>query len=205
MFRKRRPSSTKLLTSSTPLIKQVTSAVRGLLVVVVVALLLGACSGGENTEDGSGLIIKAEPTTYVFDHRTSENLAGRSTDPLKIQVGDCFNEYLYRDRTDFLQQITTVVDCDTPHDREAYAKTSYPAAEDTKYPTEDELSRWADDYCLDHFEDFIGMEYVLSLLDIGTLTPSFEDWTLDGNRTIICYVFPDEGGRLTESVANSEI
>ncbi len=170
--------------------------------MVVATLVLGGCFAGESSQssDPDNLIIDVEPTVYQFIDQESANLAGTSTSPDKIQPGDCFNEYLYRDRTDLLQQVTTKVSCDTPHDREAFARTQHPAGEDEPFPLNDELTRWAEAYCLDEFSDFVGLDYVLSLLEIGTVLPEFDAWTEDGYRDITCYVYPANGGRLRESV-----
>ena len=52
----------------------------------------------------------------------------------------------------------------------------------------------------------MGLEYVLSKLEIGVIVPSFETWTDDADRNVICFVFPDEDDRrLRTSVANSGI
>lgn len=151
------------------------------------------------------LIVEAVPTALVFDSTDSLQLAGVSTNPARIEFGQCFNEYLFRDQADFVQQVTTVVGCDGPHDREAYFTREYPGGEHASFPLDDELERWADRVCLDEFESFVGLEYVLSALEIGAIVPTFEGWTDDADRNVICYVFPDQGGRLLASVAGSGI
>ena len=95
--------------------------------------------------------------------------------------------------------------CNGPHDREAYFRTEFPGGENARYPIDDELERWADTTCLDEFEGFVGLDYVLSALEIGAVVPTFEAWTDEGDRAVICYVFPDQGGRLLDSVRNSGI
>lgn len=176
-------------------------------VAVCVAALTAACTGGDTSDEDATdetFIVEAEPTSETFDASDPEQLAGVSTRPSEIEAGDCFNEYIYKDQTDFLQQITTIVGCNGPHDREAYFTTEYPGDEDDPLPPEDTLVRWAETACLDEFEDFIGLEYVLSALEIGVIVPSFETWTNEGDRKVICFVFPDESGqRLRVSVRNS--
>lgn len=179
------------------------------LVLALCALVaIGAAGCARQTEDEvdetSVLIIEAEPTALVFDLNDPPNLAGVSTARSKIEAGDCFNEYLFRDRADFLQEVTTIVSCGNPHDREAYFHTEYPGSETDNYPLDDELKRWAESMCLDEFYDFVGREYVLSQLEIGTFVPTFEGWN-EGDRNVICYVYPDKGGRLRASVRNSDL
>lgn len=178
-------------------------------VLVAFALLAGACSGSDdvNSEgnDAAGFIEAVTPTASVFDPSDPDQISGLSVNPSELEGGDCFNEYLYRDGSDFLQQVTSVVSCNGPHDREAYFRTEHPGGESANYPVDDELSRWADVTCLEEFEAFVGLDYVLSELEIGAVVPTFESWTNDGDRAVICYVFPDEGGRLLDSVRNSGI
>ena len=175
--------------------------------LVALVLLAGACSGSSEAEErttAEGIIVVAEPTAETFDASDPDQLAGVSVSPSAIGQGDCFNEYVYRDQADFLQQITTIVGCDGPHDREAYLLTQFPGDEDAPAPSEEELRRWADNACLEEFENFVGLEYVLSQLEIGAIVPSFETWTDQGDRNVICFVFPDEAGRrLRTSVRNS--
>lgn len=179
---------------------------RRFLILVVVALAAAGCTGsdaGQNATDPE-IIVEAEPTPETFDASDPEQLSGVSTSPSSLEAGDCFNDYVYRDRADFLQQITTLVGCDGPHDREAYFVAQYPADEDAPVPPEETLRRWAEAACLEEFEAFVGLEYVLSKLEIGVIVPSFETWTDEGDRNVICFVFPDEPDRrLRTSVANS--
>jgi len=180
---------------------------RWFIVAFALALLIVACSSGNEEAGGTdagAFIVEAEPTPDTFDASDPEQLAGVSTSPSKIESGDCFNEYVYRDRADFLQQITTLVGCDGPHDREAYLVAEYPGGDDAPAPPEETLRRWAESACLEEFEAFVGLEYVLSALEIGAIVPTFETWTDEGDRNVICFVFPDEAGRrLRTSVANS--
>lgn len=176
--------------------------------IVLAVSLTAACTAEDPEEVNSALddlIVAAEPTALVFDSTESLNLAGVTTKPSKIAAGECFNEYLFRDQSDFVQQVTTIVGCDGPHDREAYFAREYPAGEDDSYPLDEQLDRWAKGVCLDEFEGFVGLEYVLSALELGAIVPTFESWTDDDDRNVICYVYPDQGGRLLASVGNSGI
>ena len=181
----------------------------GRALVCLLGLLAAGCTSGDGAEQNEAvdrLIVEAEPTTSAFDPSDTDQLAGTSTSPDKIQDGDCFNEYVFSDRSGFLQQITTLVSCDGPHDREAYFATTYPGDDDASYPLEDTLRRWAAAACLDEFEDFVGLEYVLSELEIGAVIPTFDSWTERDDRNVICYVYPDESGfRLRDSVERSGI
>lgn len=176
------------------------------LIAMVLALVLSACSKEEVAEDETGpeIIDQSEPTP-IFDHNATSLLSGISIDPLELEPGDCFNHYVYRDAADFLQQVTSIINCDEPHHREVYYKTAYPSPVGEPYPREEILKQWAEQRCLDEFEDFVGIEYVLSLLDLGVSIPTFSNWTDNDDRTVICFVFPDKGGRLTASAEGSGI
>lgn len=180
---------------------------RRLFLICALALICLSCSSDGTPEpiaNEERFIVEAEPTTTAFDASDPEQLAGVSTNPANIDAGDCFNEYVYRDGAEFLQQVTTMVGCDGPHDREAYFVTQYPGDEDAPAPQEEVLRDWAAQVCLDEFEDFVGLEYVLSKLEIGAIVPTFDGWTDAGDRNVICFVFPDEAGqRLLTSVRNS--
>ena len=179
---------------------------RWLLFLGVFALLGVSCGGGSETSDSTDadILIEAEPTPSTFDPSDPDQLAGVSTNPSNIEAGDCFNEYVYQDSADLLQQVTTLVGCNGPHDREAYFLAEYPADEDAPMPPDETMQRWALSACLEEFENFVGLEYVLSELEIGAIVPSFEGWTENGDRTVVCFVFPDEPGfRLRSPVFNS--
>ncbi|MEM7095522.1 MAG: septum formation family protein [Actinomycetota bacterium] len=175
---------------------------------LVLLAVLAACSSGaqdDGTTDIDTLIESTTPTPIVFDPNDPPTLAGRSVNPNQLEEGDCFNEYLFIDASNFRQEVTTVVPCSGPHDREAFFRTEFPSGENARYPLDDELEIWADTTCLEHFEPFVGLDYVLSALEIGAVVPTFEGWTGDGDRAVICYLFPDQGGRLLDSVRNSGI
>lgn len=168
-----------------------------------------ACSDGEDPNvDGieRGIVIVesddenddgSEDETAAADDGADDQdevfaaLEGTTINPLDLEPGDCFNEYRYRDRANVLQQITTTVDCDRPHDKEMYHVAVHPAAEDAPYRGKDELDRFARDECLDMFEEFVGEEYVLSQLEIGIFQPSYETWiSEERDRDIGCYIYP---------------
>lgn len=177
------------------------------LVFVLVTVFLGsACTSEpeEETQQTVDIIDETDPTP-VFDHTETPRMSGVSIEAHKIKPGDCFNHYIYRDANEFLQQVTSVIDCNEPHHREAYYQTDYPSPKGEPYPREEILKEWAVERCLDEFEDFVGNEYVLSLLELGVTVPEFANWVEDNDRKIICFVYPDKGGRLMASAKGSGI
>ncbi len=100
----------------------------------------------------------------------------------ELSVGDCFDDDLT-----FSEEVSDVdlVDCSEPHDNEVYAvhtmtETSYPGLEAT--------GEFADEWCVGEFEDFVGVAYDISELDIGWLAPTDESWS-GGDREIICFLY----------------
>jgi hypothetical protein len=56
--------------------------------------------------------------------------------------------------------------------------------------------------CIGRFEDFVGMPYAESILEVGSLTPTEESWAI-GDRVVLCTVYHSEGDRLTGSLRNA--
>lgn len=146
---------------------------------------------GDDEESDAEAAAEADDQAEVF-----ARLEGTTTQPDRLETGDCFNEYRYRDRAEVLQQITTIVDCSRPHDKEVYFAAEHPAPDGAPFRGREEISQFARDECLDAFEDFVGEEYVLSQLEIGFFQPSYETWISAANeRSVTCYVHPYEAGR----------
>lgn len=155
--------------------------------------------------DESELISDDEQSSLVYFDGESTLLAGVAINPSEIRAGECFNTYQYPDGVNLIQQVTSTVSCETIHDHEAYFVAIHPAGEDEPFPGAEALRQWGIDQCLDEFENFVGIEYVLSALEIGLITPTFEDWTDRAGRNLVCYVFPDDGGRLLATARQSQI
>ena len=160
--------------------------------------LTGERTDGENEGDG-------DDEDAVVDDATSEDvierLEGTIVDPLDLEPPDCFNEYQYFDRSQTLQQVTTRVECTRPHDKQMFAAAAHPASDNAPFPGQEELSRFARKACFDAFEEYVGVEYVLSQLEIGIFQPTYETWINDDkDRQVNCYVQPPSGSRLQGSM-----
>lgn len=193
---------------------------------ILLVLVAAACSG--NDEDRAGETVRGiveidpsassdeddesdtseDPADEADDAESQEKvfarLEGTTTQPGQLEPGDCFNEYRYRDRAEVLQQITTIVECSRPHDKEVYFNVEHPAPDGAPFRGREEISQFARDKCLDAFEEFVGEEYVLSQLEIGFFQPSYETWiSTDNDRSVSCYVHPyEEGRQLQGSMSN---
>lgn len=112
----------------------------------------------------------------------------------QLRPGDCYNEVL-ADEVETLP----MVDCDAPHDNEAYA--SY-EVEAEFYPGELAFENEAIARCGPLFEEYVGSSYEISRLDFGWLFPTIESW-IDGDRRIDCVLFDYDYNKLTGSMRNS--
>lgn len=162
-----------------------------------------SAADGEQSED-AGEADSDEAQEAESQEKVFARLEGTTTQPSGLEPGDCFNEYRYRDRAEVLQQITTIVECSRPHDKEVYVTVEHPAPDGAPFRGREEISQFARDKCLDAFEDFVGEEYVLSQLEIGFFQPSYETWiSTDNDRSVSCYVHPyEEGRQLQGSMGN---
>lgn len=112
----------------------------------------------------------------------SAGLAGcGSRTVLELDVGDCLRSSDLRAEA----AVQVAVDCSEPHDAEIYAATEMP---DGEYPGIEAIRAAADDFCLPRFEDFVGLPYLASELDVYPLLPSEDGWTSAGDREILCVV-----------------
>ena len=142
---------------------------RVLVLMAVSALILAACSSGTSES--------------VFD----------------MKPGDCFDDVV--EDGELAQELESVpmVDCDDPHDNEAYAV--FDVAGDV-YPGTPALDDEAVVNCVPLFEEYVGSSYETSRLDIMFLYPLEDGWG-EGDREITCVLFDLELQKLTGSMRDS--
>ncbi len=95
-----------------------------------------------------------------------------------------------------------LIDCSLPHDNEVYLAAEMPDAIGAPWPGDDAVRSFADQACLDAFEPFVGLQYELSELELGYLTPTEATWFIP-DRRVLCFVFHREGTKLEGSAAGS--
>lgn len=175
------------------------------LVFLLFSLSIIACSSEEKetAEFTPGIIPGALAKIGSVD---SLVLEGKIVNFLyELSSEDCFNEYrLIDDRTGDISDLTTIVDCRRPHDAEIYGEYVHPSGAGEPYPGRTEINRWASIKCFEGFKDFVGSDYVLSDLEIGTIPPQREDWEVGLYRTTACYVYAP-GSQLSGSMRGSGI
>jgi hypothetical protein len=122
------------------------------------------------------------------------SLAGPST----AAVGECVD----------LQLDATIVselkgfDCSKEHDAEIYFEGDVTAGGDYDAAA---IEREAADLCLASFEDFVGIEYASSVLDVYYMFPQEDGWAT-GDRSVICaaYVLDAATGGVTRTSGSLE-
>jgi hypothetical protein len=112
-----------------------------------------------------------------------------------LAVGDCFDD---PDAETFTEVKT--VDCTEEHDNEVFHVFDL---EDGDYPGDDEVGTLGHEGCKASFEDFIGVPWEESELEILPITPTQDSWDDDDDREVACTVF-DPGGPVEGSLEGSE-
>ena len=116
---------------------------------------------------------------------------GGETSVGEVAVGDCFD-----DATETVVESLQLIDCDEPHDNEAYATL---LLEQSVYPGDEVISIFAIDACLGPFEAYVGMTYAESDLDFAFLAPTAEGWNTNGDRSVTCFLYAADLSKLSGS------
>jgi hypothetical protein len=116
---------------------------------------------------------------------------GGETSVGEVAVGDCFD-----DPTETVVESLQLIDCDEPHDNEAYATL---LLEQSVYPGDEVISSFAIDACLGPFEAYVGMAYAESDLDFAFLAPTAEGWNSNGDRSVTCFLYAADLSKLSGS------
>ena len=125
--------------------------------------------------------------------------SGDSESVFNLRPGDCFDDVI--EDGEFAQESETLpmVDCEDPHDNEAYAL--YDMA-DGPFPGQAVIDDEAIAKCVPLFEDYVGSDYETSRLDVWWIFPTTESWN-DGDREVACVLYDLDLNKLTGSMANS--
>jgi hypothetical protein len=151
-----------------------------------------------------GLGVVAYNVATEADRDAAGNIIdGGNVDAFTIRLGDCFNDTGTLG-TDEAGEVSSLpgVPCSEPHDNEVYAV--FDVSFDS-FPGDDQMADAAFERCLDHFADFVGVDYESSMLDITALYPSSQSWSMQEDREVVCAVFDMNGEKLTGSAKDSAI
>ncbi len=169
-----------------------TTGTRGLLLLAFL-LIVAACTASSPSTDNEAvepaiLVATPQPTGEAQPTPVPEGVV---TNQYDLEVSSCFNRYeIYSEVLDSTTEQTTVVDCRRPHDGEVYASYFHPAVAGAPYPGSADMELWGNQNCYGAFADFVGTDFELSALEVGTIRPTEETWTGEGlHREVTCYVF----------------
>lgn len=138
------------------------------MVVGVLVLVLGGCSGDDDVRDEDGTVINPGDAS-VFE----------------LEVGDCLDPDA--DASGEISEIP-IVPCDDPHTQEVFGVVTHP---DETYPGATEVASFADGACLSELESSLGLTLDDGLF-FSYLLPTFDGWNTGGDRQVTCVlVFPD--------------
>ena len=178
-----------------------------LRIVVGAVLFMAACSSDTveplTLEDPAEFVserldaTEAEPRAPDADSTADPGqtttlptqIRGSVISRFSLAVGDCFNrlEKLAVERSTV---ITSLIDCDLPHDHQIYHLLNYPAPHPSIYPGDKVMNEFAVQSCYREFAQWVGNDYETSELDIGVITPPQENFEDDASRyrSIHCWV-----------------
>lgn len=137
------------------------------IVLLVAFTVLGAVLDSGSTSSGSS------------GSTGPSGIAEGDVTATSIRVGDCLAE----DTTDKVSITIPVTACTNPHASEAYANFNLPAG---AYPGKARIFELSDTGCAKRFEDYVGVPFDDSELEVSYLFPTKDSW--DVNRGVTCLV-----------------
>ena len=176
-------------------------------VLIFFGLLASACgSGSRSTSDSasnspSTTVIEARPS---LEDEAAPDWYGVPVNLHDLAEGDCFNMYAWVSNDRHIE-INTHVPCDSPHQFEIYRLVQHPARNGAVWPGNEEMNAFAVSQCYESFEDFVGVIYELSELEINYLTPNRTNFEheIAQFRGVHCYLFHDDESELLGSAEQS--
>jgi hypothetical protein len=100
-------------------------------------------------------------------------------------------------------EISTVadIDCAEPHDNEVFALLEL---EDGEFPGQEEIYDQAFDLCSGSaFQDYVGIDYLDSSLEVFPLTPTASGWA-DGDNEVVCNLYALDESKLEGSMKDAQ-
>ena len=111
----------------------------------------------------------------------SGEVVGAGTEAvLDIRLGDCLPKFI-ADTSTIVSGDIPVVPCSDPHVHEVFGVTDSTAVSFNQAA----IGTEADNYCLDAFRNYVGVDFNDSSLNFSVLTPTTGSWG-QGDREITC-------------------
>jgi hypothetical protein len=110
------------------------------------------------------------------------------------EVGECITNSV----TGSIVDEFDTVDCTESHTAELYYKFELP---DGDFPGTEEISSATQEQCTGaNFEDYVGVDYASSEIEVYPVTPTEETWNDADDREVLCFGGNLDGTPLTESI-----
>jgi len=167
--------------------------------LIAATVLVAACSSdADDAADSDGSdAASAEDLTLIADAvendlSTAPIVAGAPLNPYDLRSGQCFNEgSWYDEERERRIEMTASIGCDQPHNKEVFHEAIFPAPSGAPFPGETKMTEWSTELCYSAFEDFVGLEYELSVFEITFIQPTeatFEH-PVGQHRRVTCVLF----------------
>ena len=148
----------------------------------LVILLVGVFAdlSAEPSVETESTVPPAAETSAPAQAEETAPTEPEEVDLFDLEVGDCLAESPGSIQT---------VPCSEPHSEEIFAAVTLPNGD---FPGMEAINAQAEDLCITEFEDFVGLSYEESVLDVGGIMPSEESWP-QGDRRILCTIYDPAG------------
>ena len=176
------------------------------IAILIVALLASACSSG--TDDPEKNTVSAaesastDETESAGDATAPPIVPGAPLNPFDLRAGQCFNEGSWYDEVlERRIDLTAMVECDQPHQREVFHEAEFPAPNGAPFPGETKMTEWSTQLCYAAFSEFVDAEYELSVYEIDFLQPTQETFEhpVGRHRRVTCFLFDQSTEMVTGS------
>ncbi|GAB2682695.1 septum formation family protein [Thalassiella azotivora] len=147
------------------------------LTIAASTLLLAATGCGLLAEEGE---------TPERDASSGQVTEAVDANVFEIAVGDCLPAEGPSGEVASLE----VVPCSEPHGSEVYFSHQMEDAEE--FPGSEAVTAAAAEHCLPAFQEFVGVAYEESVLEVTTLEPTEQTWA-EGDRELLCIIVDTEG------------
>jgi hypothetical protein len=139
--------------------------------------------------------------------RVSDDDGRRSVLAMDLELGDCIDQP--RDIPTDPNEVADVFavnvrPCQESHDAEVVGVVVHPADDEADFPGDDAVFDHAEEPCIEAFEEWVGVPFEESTLDLYFIIPNEEGWDF-GQRTIRCVTIPIDGQPLEGSVRGTGI
>jgi hypothetical protein len=136
----------------------------GALAVSLCLVFVTACSSDSAKRDGTTGVVVGKGSESVFALRVGDCLIGEvAEEVLKVPLVPCTNEHTHE----------VFFTADVPGDA---------------YPGSAAISEFAEQQCVGHYYDYVGVELSESSFFFTYLFPSVSTWTSGKDRQVVCFV-----------------